>query len=59
MERRVEELSLEGESVRIKRAEGMGETRAKAEYEDLARIARKKDISLAQARALAQQAEKK
>ena len=59
MERRVEEFSLEGESVRVKRAEGMGETRTKAEYEDLARIARKKDISLAQARAWAQQAEKK
>ena len=35
--------------VRIKRAEGWGVTREKAEYEDLARIAREKNISLREA----------
>lgn len=38
--------------VRIKRAEGWGVSREKAEYEDLARIARKRGISLKEAEAL-------
>ena len=39
--------------VRVKRAEGWGVAREKAEYEDLARIAREKNISLREAEALA------
>ena len=38
--------------VRIKRAEGWGVSREKAEYEDLARIARERGISLKEAEAL-------
>lgn len=42
--------------VRRKRAQGCGTTRQKFEYEDLAAIARARDISLREAAALAQQA---
>ena len=38
--------------VRVKRAEGWGVSREKAEYEDLARIAREQGISLREAEAL-------
>ena len=36
--------------VRVKRAEGFGQTREKIEYEDLAAIARERDLSLREAR---------
>ena len=47
-----EETSLG--TVRVKRAQGYGVQRSKMEYEDLARIARERDVSLHEAAALAQ-----
>ena len=43
--------------VRVKRAEGWGVCREKAEYEDLARIAREQGISLKEAEALVKEAD--
>lgn len=45
-------------TVQRKEAAGYGTKRVKLEYEDLARIAREKDISLRQARALVEEAER-
>ena len=50
LKRREDTLSTPYGDVRIKRAVGMGTERAKAEYEDLAGIARAKDLPLAAVR---------
>ena len=46
LSRTVEELDTEFGPVRVKRSEGFGITREKYEYEDLARIAREKGLSI-------------
>lgn len=50
--RRVEEQDTAFGSIRVKRAEGQGLSRIKAEYDDLAELARERDISLREAREL-------
>ena len=50
-------VETEAGPVRIKTARGWGVTRSKAEYEDLARIARERGISLKEAEALLPQGE--
>ena len=50
MERRIETVETPFGSVRVKRAEGCGIRKEKAEYEDLARIARQRGWSLEEAR---------
>ncbi len=52
LERRLETRHTSCGDVRIKTASGYGVSRQKIEYDDLARIARERDISLAEARAL-------
>lgn len=54
--RRVETVDTPLGPVRVKRSAGHGAARAKLEYEDLARIARERDISLMEARRLAEEA---
>lgn len=49
--RTTEKLEMPMGTVRVKRAEGCGVERGKPEYEDLARIAREKGLSLAEVRA--------
>ncbi|MBP3729571.1 MAG: LarC family nickel insertion protein, partial [Lachnospiraceae bacterium] len=51
MDRRITEVDAYWGKVRVKVSEGFGVTREKAEFEDLARIARERDITLAEARA--------
>lgn len=53
LNRKVETLCTEYGSIRVKKAEGWGVKREKLEYDDLAAIARKNGISLAQAEELA------
>lgn len=53
LDRTVETLNTEYGSVRVKKAEGWGVKREKPEYDDLAAIARKYGISIAQAEKLA------
>ena len=48
--RRITETETAFGPVRVKRAEGMGTRKAKAEYEDLARIARERNLSLKEVR---------
>jgi uncharacterized protein (DUF111 family) len=50
MERRVETVETPFGSVRVKMSEGCGVQRRKAEYDDLARIARERDMSISQVR---------
>lgn len=50
LEREVETVHTELGSVRVKRAYGMGIEKSKAEYEDLARIARENDMTLSEVR---------
>ena len=52
LERSEETLRTEYGEVRCKRVSGYGTERCKPEYEDLARIARERGISIAEARAL-------
>jgi len=52
LERRVETLETDDGEVRLKISSGYGTTRRKYEYDDLARIAREKDISLREAEEL-------
>ena len=52
MERSVQILETPYGAVRRKDSRGHGVTRSKYEYEDLARIAREQNISLAEAKAL-------
>lgn len=52
LDRRTETLETPFGPVRRKRSEGYGVSRSKYEYEDLARIARERDLSVAEARAL-------
>ena len=54
LDRTVETVETDCGAVRIKRASGWGVERKKAEYDDLARIAREKGISLAEAEKLVQ-----
>ena len=49
LQRNIERLSLPCGEVRVKRSEGFGVTRCKVEYEDLARIAREKGLSIDEA----------
>ncbi len=46
LERWTETVALDGESVRVKYAKGMGVARCKPEYDDVSRIARNRDVSL-------------
>lgn len=55
LERSFRQVETECGPVRMKQAEGWGVSRQKAEYEDLARIARERGISLGQARELVQE----
>ena len=50
LKRKVEEVDTPCGKVRVKYASGMGITRSKAEYEDLAALAREKNVSLADIR---------
>lgn len=52
LERSFREAESPEGPVRVKRAQGWGVSREKAEYEDLARIARERNISLEEARGL-------
>ena len=49
LQRSIETLSLSCGEVRVKRSEGYGVRRCKVEYEDLARIAREKGLSIEEA----------
>ena len=49
LQRNIERLSLPCGEVRVKRSEGYGVSRCKVEYEDLARIAREKGLSIDEA----------
>ena len=53
LDRRTETIETPEGTVRVKEASGWGTSREKYEYDDLARIARKKGISLAQAARIA------
>ena len=55
LRRKVETVRSPYGEVRLKKAEGYGVSRQKYEYEDLARIAREREISLAEARRLVAQ----
>ena len=55
LERRTESVETPCGPVRVKSAEADGVRKAKAEYEDLARIARETGMSLAQVRAMVQE----
>ncbi len=55
LRRRIDEADTAVGPVRVKRSEGYGVERTKIEFEDLARIARERDISLGEARLLAEQ----
>ena len=57
MERRTETRATPYGEVRVKLCSGCGVSREKLEYDDLARIARERDLSLAEARALLQHEE--
>ena len=46
LDRKVETVSTPYGDVRVKRASGMGTEKAKAEYEDLARLASENGVSL-------------
>lgn len=46
LNRAEDEINLDGEKVRVKKASGYGVSRQKAEYEDLAKIAREKNVSI-------------
>lgn len=50
LERRVETVETDLGPVRVKRATGYGASRQKIEYEDLARLAREQELSLAEVR---------
>ena len=50
LDRKITELDGYWGKVRVKVSQGFGVTREKAEFEDLARIARERDITLAEAR---------
>ena len=52
LRRSFQTVQTEAGPVRLKTSEGYGVRREKPEYEDLAAIARKRDISLAEARAI-------
>ncbi len=52
LDRRSETVQTEYGPVRIKTSSGMGVEKSKAEYEDIAAIARDRGISLAEARKL-------
>ena len=52
LKRHIDTLQTQFGEVRIKRSEGYGVSRAKFEYDDLARIAAEKDISLEEVRKL-------
>lgn len=54
LDRRTETVATPYGEVRIKTSSGYGVTRRKPEYDDLARIAAEQDVSLAEARALAE-----
>ena len=54
LDRRTETRATPCGDVRVKRASGYGVTREKIEFDDLVRIARQRDISLAEARELAE-----
>lgn len=56
LDRQVETLDTKYGPVRCKTASGYGVTKGKYEYEDLARVARERGVSLAQARRLAEEA---
>lgn len=55
MDRHIEQRHTPLGTVRVKCADGYGVTREKIEYEDLARIARERGLSLAQAQAAVEQ----
>ena len=59
LDRRTETIETPEGTVRIKEAGGWGTSREKYEYEDLARIARKSGISLAQAARIADESRKR
>ena len=50
LDRKLETISTEYGDVRIKKSSGYGVERSKTEYDDIARIAREKEISLREAR---------
>ena len=52
LDRRIETLETELGPVRRKTAEGYGTTRVKYEYDDLARIAAERDLSISEVRRL-------
>ena len=52
LERTVSQADTPAGPVRQKLSQGYGVTRAKYEYEDLARIAREKDLSLSEVKKL-------
>ncbi len=56
LRRRVDQTDTPLGPVRVKRSAGHGVERTKIEFEDLARIARERDVSLAEARRLAEEA---
>ena len=58
LRRRLEKLETPYGEVRVKRSEGYGTVREKYEFEDLARIAREKGLSLQEVRALLDNLEK-
>lgn len=58
LNRKIETVQTPYGEVRRKDSDGYGETRSKYEYEDLARIAREQGISLAEAREIAESADK-
>ena len=58
LERKTETIETENGPVRKKTSAGYGAVHAKYEYDDLAKIAREKDLSLREARGIAEAAEK-
>ena len=58
LERKTETIETEDGPVRKKTSAGYGAVHAKYEYDDLAKIAREKDLSLREARGIAEAAEK-
>ncbi len=59
LQRNIERLSLPCGEVRVKRSEGYGVSRCKVEYEDLARIAREKGLSIDEASRLVEKEARK